>query len=552
MEIIMFKRIGLSLLSVGFFTTIPCHAMQMAALQPAQRVGTLYETAAKELIRQLLRKKYIDMAQEISKFSEDQKEFIRDLVLKNRSPFRPYIQLQQVLSGHTSTIKAVAFSPNGRFALTGSDDKTARLWDFSKSPITCQVLTGHMGEVSSVAFSPDGRLALTGSRDGTACLWNLTNAPITSQELIHNAGVISVAFSPNGRFALTVTCNETVRLWDLTQSPITCQELTGAARWVESVAFSPDGRSALTASGHAARLWDLTTSPITCQALTGHTGFIRSVTFSPDGRFALTGSEDTTARLWDLTNSPITSQELTGHTDFVKAVTFSHDSRFALTCSRDRTARLWDLSRLPISCQILQGHTNWVESAAFSPNGRFAVTGSDDNSARLWNLSKSPMTSQLLRGHAGLVRLVAFSPDCRFALSELQNSIYLWKIEPVDSAPLTLEDVMLMVKLSENEASLDNDAHARDCLQLMVKKSQQHPQITKPITYYLDRNKQQEQECCLCSEKYVLKENVCTQLQCCSKLICKFCLDKLGGLSHFELIHKKQCPVCVKPIPFPF
>ena len=553
MDIIMFKKIGPSLLLLGFLMTNRCHAMQMAAPQPAQPVKTLYETAAKELIRQLLRKKYTDIAKEVSKFSEDQKEFIRDLVVKSHSAFRPHVQLQQVLSGHTSTIKAVVFSPDGRFALTGSCDTTARLWDLTQSPITSQELRGHTGYVWSVAFSPNGRFALTGSRDGSARLWDLTKAPITSQQLSgYTDGILSVAFSHTGDFALTVKDNQTIRLWNITQTPFTSQQLTAPMDWVGSVGtFSPDGRSAVTGSGATtARLWDLTKTPIKSQVLQGHTRLITSVAFSPDGRFVLTGSEDATARLWNLTTSPITSQELRGHTNFVAELIFSPDSRFALTCSRDHTARLWDLSKSPITSQLLQGHTDWVESAAFSPNGRFALTGSDDKTARLWDLSKSPITSRVLRGHTGFARLVAFSADGRFASSVLQNSIYLWKIEPVNSAALTVEEVMLIAKLYENEASINDDPPARDRLQSIVKRSQLHQPTIKQITHYLYGNKQPEQECCFCSEKYDPQATMCLALPCCPRLICKICLDRLGGMSHFEPFHQKQCPFCVKRMPF--
>ncbi len=72
-------------------------------------------------------------------------------------------------SGHSSSIRSVAFSPDGMTVLTGSADNTARLWDLKGNLI--QKFTGHSSWIQSVAFSPDGMTVLTSSADNTARLW---------------------------------------------------------------------------------------------------------------------------------------------------------------------------------------------------------------------------------------------------------------------------------------------------------------------------------------------------------------------------------------------
>ena len=72
-----------------------------------------------------------------------------------------------------------------RFAITGSFDCTARLWDLTKSPITSQVLKGHSQTLLSVALSPDGHFALTGSMDRQVRLWHIEYIDKTLSLLDH-------------------------------------------------------------------------------------------------------------------------------------------------------------------------------------------------------------------------------------------------------------------------------------------------------------------------------------------------------------------------------
>jgi hypothetical protein len=83
-------------------------------------------------------------------------------------------QLLRAFVGHTDAVSAVAVLPDGRRALSGSDDNTLRLWDLETGE--SRALEGHTAAVIAVAVLPDGRRALSGSSDWTVILWNLDSA----------------------------------------------------------------------------------------------------------------------------------------------------------------------------------------------------------------------------------------------------------------------------------------------------------------------------------------------------------------------------------------
>src|SRR5579884_2957282 len=106
------------------------------------------------------------------------------------------------LEGHRSWVQSVAFSPDGRYALSGSgqppaadkpvSDYTVRYWDL-KTGREERCLTGHSDRVTGVVIAPEGRRAVTGSYDGTVRLWDLETGKELKRLRGHGDRVRSVA-----------------------------------------------------------------------------------------------------------------------------------------------------------------------------------------------------------------------------------------------------------------------------------------------------------------------------------------------------------------------
>jgi WD40 repeat protein/serine/threonine protein kinase len=320
-----------------------------------------------------------------NKFSEI--EPIRDLysrlLTKGRLSGTHFAFQKSLLDGHTSWVYSVVVSPDGRHIVSGSYDKTLRVWELGTDRCLT-TLQGHINHVHSVAVSPDGRHIVSGSYDHTLRVWELGTDRCIHTLQGHMNRVSSVAVSPDDRHIVSGSEDTTLRVWDL-GTGMCLTTLEGHTDGVSSVAVSPDGRHIVSGSDdNTLRVWDLGTG-MCLTTLQGHTDRVTSVAVIPDGRHIVSGSYDTTLRVWD----PGTGRcihTLQEHTDRVHSVAVIPDGRHIVSGSYDNTLRVWDLGT-GMCLTTLQGHTHWVTSVAVSPDGRHIVSGSRDKTLRVWEFT---------------------------------------------------------------------------------------------------------------------------------------------------------------------
>ena len=325
--------------------------------------------------------------------------------------------LLHTLEGRTTSVRSVAFSPQGDRLASASED-IVQLWDTNSGQLL-QTLDGHEGVVTSVAFSPQGDRLASASFDGTVRQWDANKGQLLQTLEGHTSSVTSVAFLQGDRLASI--SDSTVCLWDANTGWL-LQTVRCHTDKRTSVVLSLQGDQLASASDRTVCLWDMATGrPL--QTLEGHTDKVTSVAFSPQGGQLASASWDNTVRLWD-TVTGMLMQRFEGHTDWVISIAFSPQGDLLASASWDWTVRLWDAS----TGRLIQteDHTDRVTSVAFSPQGGQLASASWDNTVRLWDAITGRLM-QTLKGHTGEVKIIAFSPQGdRLASVSQDNAIRLW------------------------------------------------------------------------------------------------------------------------------
>jgi len=303
----------------------------------------------------------------------------------------PFVRLstaeRAVLYGHDGRIMSVMESPNGRRIVSGSCDRTVRVWD-AETGAELAVLRGHEGDVLLVAFSPDGRRIVSGSADGTIRSWDATSGAELGVWRVRGHRVTSLAYSADGR------------------------RVVSASNWLVKV------RGRTIVAGCTAQVWDAESGAEVVAWRAAKCG-VDSIAYSSDGRWIASGSNDNKVRVWDAERG-------------TKCAVLRFPPSSGAVTSVTSTPKGWQITNRSRECMVLLldvatgtglNLLGAGTGVTCNPNGRRIAIGTD-NTIRVCDV-ESGAELAVLPGHEGDVRVVAFSPDGR-VLSESWESSCCW------------------------------------------------------------------------------------------------------------------------------
>lgn len=388
-------------------------------------------------------------------------------------------------TGHTKAVNALAVTPDGSLLITGSEDKTVRVWEVISTK-QIRAFQGHQSGIIAVAVRGDGKQIASGSDDGAIRLWDLNI--IDEHRSLSEAtdSLWAVAYSPDGKWLAAAGSDKTIRVYNTETSKLEAK-LAGAKSPITSLAFFPDSNRLAAAGGdRVVAVWDVAKAKQIAE-LPGHESAILAVAVASDGKWIVSGSADRTIRafspdggkaLWTWTNrsaacavaiqkgnktvaagladgtlvmldvSGSVPKELfsrSAHVAGVACLAFSSNGERLASVGGDGVLHIWTVEEngsltplVSFEGQAKPGGTTGAFSpltgVAFAPDGRYVASVGADSIVRIWDV-ETKSENRGLRGHTDWVTAVAFSPDGRYVASvgvEKDKLVRVFELPPLE------------------------------------------------------------------------------------------------------------------------
>jgi len=307
------------------------------------------------------------------------------------------------LKGHTSGVRCLCFSPDGKILASASNDGTVRLWDVATAKEIRKV-EGHVKPVTCVSFSADGKRIISGGDDTTARIWDVTTGDQLYQFETRHDHFALAAFLPDGKHVV-LAMNETYpQLWDI-ETEKKVLEFGPKGHRVHSAALSRDGAIVVSDGCFGGiSAFNTKTAEVCFEAKHTEPSDISTVAFTPDGSKVFVSSMFLPLRAWDLKSSKLVIERSKTGEDRNKPVSghkiaISPDGKLLAMLSHINEGHLYDPATGKHLESIFLGN-DMAHAVAFSPDSRYLATAggglvdgpnfrpSYDNIIRLWDLSK--------------------------------------------------------------------------------------------------------------------------------------------------------------------
>ncbi|XP_044517384.1 WD repeat-containing protein 88 [Gracilinanus agilis] len=308
----------------------------------------------------------------------------------------------KVLRGHNHVVSSCHFCFEDTMILSGSYDKTVKIWDAATGVNIHDFENSHRGPISECSLTSDSQRVVTSSYDKTIKVWDMERGQVLwslDQENI----ILSCKISNDGRFVVCgLDVENSICVIDGKNGKTISYIKDHHDRPITTCNFNFDNvRVASGSSDNTVKIWDVSAQATLVKIQEAHSNIVADCCFTFSGHFLCTASWDKTLKIWDVNAGGFRKEGacvtlMEGHTGSVSSCLFSRDASLIVSGSYDKTITVWDVAGGYKKC-ILKGHEDWVMDVAISNNRKWVVSASKDTTVRLWNIEKTDQIPMLIK-----------------------------------------------------------------------------------------------------------------------------------------------------------
>ena len=330
-----------------------------------------------------------------------------------------------IQKGHVKYVSCSAFSPDGKYIVTGSLDHTIKLWNISNGK-EIRSFNYHTDKIFSVSFSPDGKYILSASSDNSAIIFNVLTGE--SKMDFKQKDLTKAVFSPQGNYVLTQDNRNKTILWDANTGKKKGDYKKDYTGSIQSGWFSPDEKKLMSYNNYK----QTNVIPLSTEEDSLQLNFDKaySFSFSKNGKYIAIGSSKLFAEIFDANSGKLLhhlkADEAIKCDGCKTKISFSDDSKYLATTSNKEDVSIWNVSSGKLMYQ-LKDTKDKADYLTFSPNGKYLLI-KDDKKVIVYDVKNN---KELFSVKSNYIRYCypEFSPNSRYVLVPDENNIcVMWDI----------------------------------------------------------------------------------------------------------------------------
>ncbi len=373
--------------------------------------------------------------------------------------------------GHRQYIRNLAVTPDERYILSLSNDRTIKMWDIQNGKLlNSTMVSSPYDKLFYLTVTPNNQYAIVGydGFDDKLCLLDLKN-DLRRRYFQDSSGLSAhvIAVTPDNQYIIVGNDFKTfeIRVYDLqTQELVYNLAGHGFKNWVGKIFVMPNERYAISTSEDI-KIWDLQNGQ---EVQTFYDKNIASVkTMTPDGQYILCSTQDNAIGVWSLETGKQIGIPVCSHTDRIIDLEIMPDSSYIISSSEDRKIRVWNWTDKTLK-YVLSGH-RFIDDIAIIPNRHEVVSGGDGGTIKIWNIKTGELRYNSLLAET-YIRFIAISPTEKYFAAYYghdTNTLGVWELTAgelihilkghtgcINGAEFT-EDNRFLISASEDNTIID-------------------------------------------------------------------------------------------------